>query len=205
MIEQFKDTEMRNSGVIYNSTLEQIKKLYQANPMQAGELAISAIELVLTGDISSDDMMVSLLLEPMRKINENNWKHYDTKVEGQRNKKIIEMKLDKIAEMTNQGISQREIGERLGMSQQNVSYRVNIIKKSYPELLQTVTKTTKNLTNTTNILQTSQKSSTKITNNFTNLQTLQKSEIGGFVDQDKNIDQISGGEEPILYTKDFVF
>lgn len=209
MIEQFKDTEMRNSGVIYNSTLEQIKKLYQANPIQAGELAISAIELVLTGDISSDDMMVSLLLEPMRKINENNWKHYDTKVEGQRNKKIIEMKLDKIAEMTNQGISQREIGERLGMSQQNVSYRVNVIKKSYPELLQTVTnnftKTTKNLTNTTNILQTSQKNSTKITNNFTNLQTLQKSEIGGFVDQDKNIDQVGGREEPILYTKDFVF
>ena len=72
MIEVFKENEMRNSGVIYNSTFEQIKKLYEADPERAGELAISAIELVLTGDVSSDDMMIGLLLEPMRKINENN-------------------------------------------------------------------------------------------------------------------------------------
>ena len=67
MIELFKETEMRNSGVIYNSTFEQIKQLYEVDPEKAGELAISAIELVLTGEVSSDDMMVSMLLTPIKK------------------------------------------------------------------------------------------------------------------------------------------
>ena len=104
MIEQFKEMEMRNSGVIYSSTLEQIKKLYEADPERAGELAISAIELVLCGDVSSDDMMVSLLLEPMRKINENNQVRYEAKIEGAKAKKMVDMRLDKIAELVNAGL-----------------------------------------------------------------------------------------------------
>jgi predicted transcriptional regulator len=107
----------------------------EVDPERAGELAISAIELVLTGEISSDDMMISMLLEPMRKINENNQVKYETKVESARTKKMVDMKLDKIAEMVNRGKKQREIGEALGMSQQTVSYRVSLIKTSYPELL----------------------------------------------------------------------
>lgn len=135
MINVFKETEARNSGVIYNSTLEQIKKLYEADPERAGELAISAIELVLTGEISSDDMMIGILLEPMRKINENNQIKYDTRVENAKSKKITDMKLDKIAEMANKGCKQREIGEKLGLSQQIISYRMGLIKTNYPELL----------------------------------------------------------------------
>jgi predicted transcriptional regulator len=136
MIEQFKDNEIRSSGLIFSSVLEQIKELHQYDPDQAGELAISAIELVLTGDISSDDVNVKIMLAPLRKINEVNVAKYETKIENKRQKKIVEMKLDKIAEMTNQGFKQREIGERLGLSQQVVSYRVDVIKKNYPELLQ---------------------------------------------------------------------
>ena len=167
MIEQFKDNEVRNSGVIYSSTLEQIKQLYAVDPEQAGELAIAAIELVLTGDISTDDYMISMMLTPMRRLNEINVAKYESKVENQRQKKIQEMKLDKIAELVAAGFKQREIGERLGMSQQIVSYRVGLIKKNYPELLQknaedftkiqTTYKNTKNevfVENSTNILQT---------------------------------------------------
>ena len=135
MIEMFKDNEVRNSGIIYNSTFEQIKQLYEADPFQAGELAISAIELVLTGDISTDDMNISLMLTPMRKINENNQIKYENKVENARQKKISEMKLDKIADLMNKGYKQKEVGERLGLSQQIISYRWNMIRKSYPELL----------------------------------------------------------------------
>lgn len=169
MIEQFKDNEVRNSGVIYSSTLEQIKQLYAVDPEQAGELAIAAIELVLTGDISTDDYMISMMLTPMRRLNEINIAKYETKVENQRQKKIQEMKLDKIAELVAAGFKQREIGERLGMSQQIVSYRVGLIKKNYPELLQknaedftkiqTTYKNTKNevfVENSTNTLQTVQ-------------------------------------------------
>ena len=169
MIEQFKDNEVRNSGVIYSSTLEQIKQLYAVDPEQAGDLAIAAIELVLTGDISTDDYMISMMLTPMRRLNEINVAKYESKVENQRQKKIQEMKLDKIAELVAAGFKQREIGERLGMSQQIVSYRVGLIKKNYPELLQknaedftkiqTTYKNTKSevfVENSTNTLQTVQ-------------------------------------------------
>ena len=135
MIEMFKENEMRNSGVVYNSVFEQIKQLYEVDPEKAGELAISAIELVLTGDISSDDMMINMLLTPIKKINENNQIKYDNKVENQRQKKLIEMKLDKIADLANRGYKQRQIGEKLNLSQQMVSYRMNVIKQNYPELL----------------------------------------------------------------------
>ena len=157
MIEMFKDNEIRSSGLIFSSVLEQIKELHQYDPDQAGELAISAIELVLTGDISSDDVNVKIMLAPLRKINEVNVAKYETKIENKRQKKIVEMKLDKIAEMVNQGFKQREIGERLGMSQQVVSYRVDVIKKNYPELLQE---------NSTKIQENSQKVCTKIQTNL---------------------------------------
>lgn len=135
MIEQFKDLEMRKSGLIYNGTFEQIKKLYEVDPEKAGELAISAIEFVLCGDISSDDMMVSLMLEPIRPINESNSIKYDQKVESARQKKITEQKLDLIADLSRKGFRQREIADRLGLTQQMVSYRLGVIKSSYPELL----------------------------------------------------------------------
>jgi hypothetical protein len=135
MIEQFKDTEIRNTGVIYSSVLEQIKSLYEFDPEQAGELAISAIELILTGDISSDDVNIKVMLAPIKKLNEVNVSKYENKMENQRQKKITEMKLDMIAELMDRGLKQREIGERLGLSQQTVSYRIDVIKKKYPELL----------------------------------------------------------------------
>lgn len=169
MIEQFKDNKIRHTGLIYDSTFEQIKQLYAVDPEQAGELAIAAIELVLTGDISTDDYIISMMLTPMKRMNEINVDRYNTKVENQRQKKIQEMKLDKIAELVAAGFKQREIGERLGLSQQIVSYRVGLIKKNYPELLQknvedftkiqTTDKNTKNevfVENSTNTLQTVQ-------------------------------------------------
>ena len=169
MIEMFKDTEMRNSGLIFNSTFNQIKQLYAMDPELAGELAISAIELVLTGDISSDDPMINLMLEPMKVINENNNVKYDNKVESSRQKKINDLNLEKVAELMNLGYTQKQIGERLGMPQQNVSYRVGVIRTKYPELLQT--DSTKSLQSVcTNNLQTVQ---TNFTNNTNTLQTVQ--------------------------------
>lgn len=48
MIEKFNDAAARRSGVIYNSLLDMIKKVHMSDPVLAGELAESAIELVLT-------------------------------------------------------------------------------------------------------------------------------------------------------------
>lgn len=51
-------------------------------------MAISAIELVLTGGISSDDVMIELMLEPMKVLVQGNQDRYDQKVEASRQKKI---------------------------------------------------------------------------------------------------------------------
>ena len=165
MIEMFKDNEVRPSGLVFSSVLEQIKELHQYDPEQAGELAISAIELILTGDISSDDVNIKIMLAPLRKITEVNVTKYETKVENKRQKKIAEMKLDKIADLLAAGYKQREIGERLGISQQTASYRIDVIKKNYPELLQT---------NGTKIQAISQKNKDTKTQNF--VQTCTKEE-----------------------------
>lgn len=136
MIKEFKDLEVRDSGVIYASTLEQIKKLHTVDPDKAGELAIAAIELLLTGDISSDDVMIELMLTTTKAVNEKKQDKYDQKVEAARLKKIEEMQLDKIATLLSQGLTQSQVGDRLGLTQQVVSYRANVIRTKYPELLQ---------------------------------------------------------------------
>ena len=85
MIEVMKDTEIRDSGIIYSSTLQQIKQLHSIDPVKAGEFAISAIELLLTGEISSDDAMIKIMLIPANVISKKNQYNYDMTCE--RNKK----------------------------------------------------------------------------------------------------------------------
>ena len=137
MIKTFKNNNVRNSGVIYNSTFEQIKKLYGRDPQTAGELAISAIELVLTGDMSTDDNMIDILLEPLKTQRNKDKIKYDTAIEIQRQAKIASQRLDVIAEMVNAGEKQSVIAKRLGLTQQTVSNRVRLIRTEFPELLQT--------------------------------------------------------------------
>lgn len=155
MIEQFKDVDVRGSGVIYASTFEQIKKMYAVDPEKAGELAISAIEMVLTGQISTDDYMIDMMLTTAKAVNENNVAKYESRVEGARQKKVRDLKLAEIADLLRAGWKQREIGEKLGMSQQNISYRIGVIRSSYPELLQPeVTETAQTTYKQNEILQT---------------------------------------------------
>ena len=179
MIEYFNDAEMRNSGVIYSSTFEQIKKLHTVDPEKAGELAISAIELVLTGQMSSDDVMIDMMLTTIKAINDSNVQKYETRVENSRQKKIREMKLAEIAELLRAGWKQREIGEKLGLSQQNISYRVGVIRAQYPELLQPQgTETAQTIYKQNEILQTnSQTAQIDLQTTYKNT-NLQKTEIG---------------------------
>ena len=136
MIEYFNDVEVRGSGIIMSSVFDQIKKMHAMDPEMAGELAISAIELVLTGQFSSDDAMIDMLLAPAKVINDHNVQRYEIRKEGSKNKKIKDMKLDEIAEMLKNGMKQKEIAERLHISQQTVSYRMGVIRTQYPELMQ---------------------------------------------------------------------
>ena len=163
MIDHFNDVEVRGSGVIMSSVFEQVKKMYAMDPDMAGELAISAIELVLTGQISSDDAMIDMLLAPAKVINDHNVQRYENRKEGSKNKKIKDMKLDEIAEMLQNGMKQKEIAERLHISQQTVSYRMGLIRTQYPELMQQRGTETAILQTNSNVYQN--------TNSFTNVQT----------------------------------
>lgn len=135
MIENFNDVEIRGTGLVLSSMFEQIKKMYAVDPEMAGELAISAIELVLTGQISSNDAMIDMLLAPAKVINDNNVQKYEAKKEGNKSKKIKDMRLDSIAELYKLGLTQKEIAEKMGLTQQTVSYRLGLIKTNYQELL----------------------------------------------------------------------
>ena len=210
MIEMFNDVEIRKSGIIYSSLLEQIKRMYAVDPDKAGELAISAIELVLTGQMSSDDIMVDMLLQPLLAIRDKDEDEYEKKKEAARNKKIEDMKLREIAELYMQGYSQAQIGERLGIKQQTISYRLTVIKSNYPELLQKngeiftkITKSTKkeNLVTTKipkneNLVKQDVYQNTKTTN-FVQIGT-----TGNFVEQ-KN--DIKTGDEEQESEQKFIF
>lgn len=135
MIKEFNDVYPRDSAIIYASELEQIKKLFAEDPVLAGELAISAMELALTGQISSDNLIVQLSLEPMFKIGKQAKESYDRRKEIAQDKKIRQYRLDEIADMLNQGYNQSQIARALGTSRQTISNRIKIIQKDFPQLI----------------------------------------------------------------------
>lgn len=136
MIEKFNDVAARRSGVIYNSLLDMIKKVHMSDPALAGELAESAVELVLTDQISSDNPMIDAMLTTLKAVNDVNVEKYNAKLESSRQKKKVENRLAEIAALYNQGLSQKEIGVKLGISQQAISYRLRTIREEFAELLE---------------------------------------------------------------------
>lgn len=136
MINKFNGNAPRDSGIIYRSVFEQIKMLYDEDPVQAGELAISAIEMVLTDEISSNDKFIKMILVPAQVVNDKNVVKRNEKIERVKEKKMIDNKLEQIAELLRQGHTQGQIGQLMGVSQQTISKRVSLIKSDYPELLQ---------------------------------------------------------------------
>jgi DNA-binding NarL/FixJ family response regulator len=70
--------------------------------------------LALTGEISSDDFMIDLLLEDMKVIANRNKTKWDKKTEANRQKRISEQQLDVIAELYLQGMKQKDIAVKIG-------------------------------------------------------------------------------------------
>lgn len=67
MIYKMKNSEIRDNGIISSNMLQWIRQLYSISPEKAGEFAISAIESALTGEISSDDAIIKVMLISMNK------------------------------------------------------------------------------------------------------------------------------------------
>ena len=134
MIKEFKDTEVRATGVINRGMFEQVKLLYMQNPAAAGELAISLMEHVLTGDHSSDDFMVAFAIANHQETIAKNQARYDATKEAKQ--VAIEDSLREIAELFNGGMKQVDIARKLNMSPGNVSKKISKIRKEFPWLLE---------------------------------------------------------------------
>lgn len=136
MISKFKNNEARKSALIYRSNFEQVQELYEDDKEMAGELAISILEMALTGEISSDDKMIRLMLKNFEVSAESNKQKYEAKERNTKEEKAKTYKLYEIAEMLNEGKTQTEIATALGVSRQTISRRLNeMIRVDYPELL----------------------------------------------------------------------
>jgi hypothetical protein len=81
--------------------------LHEKEPERAGELAISAIEMVLTGQVSTDDYLLEIMLETAKVVSEKKRQQYEKKREDKQNKKMEELKLAEIASLWNSGKTQK--------------------------------------------------------------------------------------------------
>lgn len=126
--------------------------IYEQDPMKGGELAVSIMELILTGQMSTDDMMLKMSLTEVACQSEKRANDFDKKMEAVKEKKKQDQKLDLIAQLSCQGLTQKQIGDRIGTSQQTVGNRLSLIKKEYPELLEKY-KFVQDSTSCTNLVQ----------------------------------------------------
>lgn len=137
MITQLKEIPYRETATIYGSVLEQVRKIWTHDEELAKEFAVSVLEQVLTGEISSDNYLIEVMLEQVKVSCEKSQRKYDDKVEQTRLKRITELDLEAIAEMYLDNQPQTIIADTLGESPQTISYRLNVIRRDYPELLKT--------------------------------------------------------------------
>lgn len=126
--------------------------IYEQDPMKGGELAVSIMELILTGQMSTDDMMLKMSLTEVACQSEKRANDFDKKMEAAKEKKKQDQKLDLIAQLSCQGLTQKQIGDWIGTSQQTVGNRLSLIKKEYPELLEKY-KFVQDSTSCTNLVQ----------------------------------------------------
>lgn len=134
LIKEFKNTEIRPTGVINRGMFEQVKLLYMQNPAAGGELAVSLMEHVLTGDHSSDDFMVAFAIANHKETIQKAQHNYDVSKENKRS--AIEDDLRQYTELYMEGLTQAEIAKKMETSQSNVSKKIAKARKDFPHLLQ---------------------------------------------------------------------
>lgn len=174
MIKELNKTDMRDSAVIYKSSLERIRAMME-NGMRdlAYEYAISVIETALTGQCSSDDFNIQMYLKDFNIQAQRNKDKHDLAVVARGEKKIKDQRLDEIAQLYNEGKTQADISRILNISKQTISNRVKLIRTNFSFLLDN------------NIGQKSQESSQSQVNLLDESQTFCQS-------QEKNLDKSLG-------------
>lgn len=141
MIEKFKGEETRPSGVVYDGSLNQVKRIHAIDPILAGELAITILELTLDGTISSNNDMVIACVENLERTVRKDREKYEKRLDsfGNQNKimkKNREIRLNQIAELYRQGLTQKQIAEKLGKAESTISKDMTLIRNEYPQWLE---------------------------------------------------------------------
>ena len=130
MIKEFKNNPIRKSGIVYGKMLEVAKRQYMRDPVKGGEYAISFLEAILTGDISSDDINIEDALEGYVDRIKKSKNLYDAKVAAS------EERFSRIVEMKKNGMTQAAIARELGVQPPAVSKMFTRIRTEFPHLLE---------------------------------------------------------------------
>ena len=130
MFHGFNLEDAAETAVFYRSFYEEVAEWYEDDPEVAGELAIAMLQIMFTGDTTSDNKWIKRRND-LKDIAYKNRQKYLVKQEVD----FIDKQYQEIADMTNAGKSQQAIGDALGIPQRTVSYRLNHIRTRYPYLL----------------------------------------------------------------------
>lgn len=135
MLKQISDDIYRDTAVIKKSTYQSVLDAFEAGEIELGhELAVSILEAIFTGQISSNNLTVKVALNTDRALWGREKADWDKKAEAKREQRAEELQLETIVELKRQGMTQKQIGERLGVSQQAIGKRLTIMQTEYPEL-----------------------------------------------------------------------
>ena len=137
MIKIPSDLNNIRSGVIGSDLANQIIMLYQDDPQLGMELALAALVYVTTGgeEIITDKKILQIVLEGSRSFVEKNASRFLEKQGALESKEIKEKRLDEIAHLLRQGMSQAAAARELKIAKSTMSDRCKIIKTKYPHLL----------------------------------------------------------------------
>lgn len=125
------------NAVLGSDLINQIVMLYQEDPALGMELALAAIVFIGTGgkNMVTDKKLLQVILEGSRSFVEKNSSRYLEKQTALENKEIKDKRLDEIAALLRDKVSQANIGRRLNMPPSTVSDRCKKIREKYPYLL----------------------------------------------------------------------
>lgn len=137
MINMPSELDYQNTAILGGDLVNQIICLYNEDPELAQEMAFAAIIYTATGakQIVSDNLVVKMSLLGSKTFIEKSTSKYIEKQGYIEAKEIKEKRLDEIAALLAQKISQAEISRRLGIAKSTMSDRCKIIKNKYPHLL----------------------------------------------------------------------
>lgn len=136
MITEFDYENCRESSILYKTAYKQVARKYQRGKYEeAAELALAYMQVMLCGETTTDDEDIVDLIEPYLYSSHKSAERYERKLQRTKESKIDEMRLDEIAALMNEGKKSLFIAETLGIPRSTVSYRMNVIKDNYKELL----------------------------------------------------------------------